>query len=379
MYVDIETATAASPPALAFELPHPDCPQSAGFPQHPAPLGPALAVARDALVPAICAAAVDRPGQVSHCAVDTELLIAAQKALPKASSAHARQLDGSPEQVAARGVGMCGCDGAEEIGKMDGCDGVKLAFMVRRRRGTAGWKAGRLSRIDCCDGTVGANCGVECCETEVCISMLSTFIDTVLCAAIRSDTCCIASSRQTHGILSVQKPQLNVSNGSPGSNKLDLSVDIKSNRLPSPLPCGTTGVSRGSGRSGNGEKLLWDEESFDLGDDAREDGEEAWDIGINDACTDCPSKAILTLLFARSSEAIFGDKEEDSSLLLFLAESRKPARSSSICATFSLSIVFSARSFSFSSLSRFAIFCNATLRSISPCSYCWMRCCSSAS
>lgn len=90
------------------ELPHTDCPQSAGFPQHPPVVAP-----RDAdmlLVPATCATpapvavAAARPGQFSHCDVHaTELLIAAQKALPNASSAQARQLDGSPEQEAVRG------------------------------------------------------------------------------------------------------------------------------------------------------------------------------------------------------------------------------------------------------------------------------------
>lgn len=111
--------------------------------------------------------------------------------------------------------------------------------------------------------------------------MFSTFMDVESGMAIRSETCCIASSLQTHGVFSLQKPQLNVSRGSPGSNRLDLPVDTKSNRLPKPLPCGTTGASRGSGRRGKGEKLVC-EESLDLGDDAKDDGEEACDKGISD-------------------------------------------------------------------------------------------------
>ena len=166
----IEAATAAAAatdaafevPEAEVELPQTDCPQSAGFPQHPPPV--VTPRGTDTLpVPATCAspaAPAAWPGQFSHCDVHaTELLIAAQKALPNASSAHARQLDGSPEQVAVRGgvVETWGWEGgACEIGKMlCWCDALGLG--LRRRRGTAGWKAGRLSRMDCCEGTVGVN------------------------------------------------------------------------------------------------------------------------------------------------------------------------------------------------------------------------------
>lgn len=59
----------------------------------------------------------------------------------------------------------------------------------------------------------------------------------------------------------------------------------------------------------------------------------------------------------------------DSSLQRFLSCSGGVSWSFSTFSILSLSSEFSRRSASFSSLSLFAIFCRATLRSISPCSY----------
>ena len=63
----------------------------------------------------------------------TDLLIAAQKALPNASSAQAGQFDGSPVQVGTSGFG--GAEVGREMGKMGCRDGL----WVRRLSGMGGW------------------------------------------------------------------------------------------------------------------------------------------------------------------------------------------------------------------------------------------------
>ena len=110
-------------------------------------------------------AALDRQGQFSHGGVEaTDSLIAAQKACPKVSFAHARQLAGSPEHIGGDVLATVTCSlvGAE-TGKM----GLNLDGVVLRRRGTGGWNTGRLSRIDNPhevrgDMTVTASCGCKC-------------------------------------------------------------------------------------------------------------------------------------------------------------------------------------------------------------------------
>lgn len=65
-------------------------------------------------------------GQFPHGVADaTDLVIAAQKALPNGSSAHAKQFEGSPEHDGGGAV-----TGKTELG---------AAFAGRRRRGTGGW------------------------------------------------------------------------------------------------------------------------------------------------------------------------------------------------------------------------------------------------
>ena len=105
-----------------------DCPQPAGFPQHPPPV----------LEPHPPAPV--REGQSLHGPLAaTDLLIAAQNAFPKASSAQAAQFDGSPVQEGpATGL-------EEDTGKTTFDADLPLP---RRRRGTGGWYAGRLSRMD---------------------------------------------------------------------------------------------------------------------------------------------------------------------------------------------------------------------------------------
>jgi len=70
--------------------------------------------------------------------------IAAQNALPNESSAQAIQLAGSPEQLTGAGLGRV--DMGKTVFRFDTAD--------RRRSGTGGWYAGRLSRIDICRGEV---------------------------------------------------------------------------------------------------------------------------------------------------------------------------------------------------------------------------------
>ena len=77
---------------------------------------------------------------------------AEQKAFPNASSAHAAQLSGSPLQTGSLLSAREASGEGEEsriwkIGALRGC--VSRAL---RRKGTAGWNAGRLSRMDGRDG-----------------------------------------------------------------------------------------------------------------------------------------------------------------------------------------------------------------------------------
>jgi len=97
-------------------------PHNVGFPQQPPPFAAALEVSV-------------RLGQFPHGVPDeTDLLIAAQNAFPNASSAQARQFEGSPEQL--------GSVGRDESGAGDGDTG-KVSFAPeegpRRRKGTGGW------------------------------------------------------------------------------------------------------------------------------------------------------------------------------------------------------------------------------------------------
>ena len=63
-------------------------------------------------------------------------------------------------------------------------------------------------------------------------SPVSIFIEeTALTADMRSVTCWRASSRHTHGVLSLQKPQSKFSNEPPGSNRLDF-PEVASSKIP---------------------------------------------------------------------------------------------------------------------------------------------------
>lgn len=102
----------------------------------------------------------------------------------------------------------------------------------------------------CCRGDV-----IE--KTGLLLSGVSSFGVTLVSDNL-SETCWMANSLQTHGVLSSQKPQSKVSKEPPGSNRLVLPLEIKSNMLPRtfPPPCVRTDVSLGGGRIGIGEKLV---------------------------------------------------------------------------------------------------------------------------
>lgn len=106
-------------------------------------------------------------GQLPHGLTDPPR--AAQKALPNGSSAHARQLDGSPVQLGvvdrAGRRGRCPTDCGGNTGKIGVC--AFCSDERRRGRGTGGEYAGRFSRIEeLVDGretgaVAGGICGVE--------------------------------------------------------------------------------------------------------------------------------------------------------------------------------------------------------------------------
>jgi hypothetical protein len=136
------------------------------------------------------------------------------------------------------------------------------------------------------------------------------------------------------------------------------------------MPAVSTRGKAGEGKLGSSvdeeskeadDKML-SELSLEFGDEAM-DGGEAYDTTKDAICS-----AILILLVGYSEET--EDVADESFLHRFLSTSQWPlvVRAFSQYATRSLRRRFSFRSCSFSSLSFFAMFCNATLRSISPCS-----------
>lgn len=207
--------------------PQPTPPHATGFPQQPT----------DGWVAVIS----DGSGQYPHCDVDaTDLLIASQKAFPNESSAHAIQLDGSPEQVA---------EDVEEdaIGKIGRVEFIGL----RRRRGTGAWYSGRLSRID--DPSFAEEDpgdGISSWDTDVSRWRRRSREDSDKDSC--SDTCCMVMSLHTHEVVLLQNPQ---ERGPPSNNVLFVSWE-RSNMLLTELPIWT---SRGEGIFGNGEKLVCDE------------------------------------------------------------------------------------------------------------------------
>lgn len=144
-----------------------DRPHAPGLPQQP-PLPP---VAAEQPPPPLS----ERHGQSLQGDVDaTDWLMAAQNALPKASSAHAAQFAGSPVQD-----GTSGCAGSG-VGMVIGNIGCKEGLGARRRRGTGGWYAGRLSRMDGWLMATGGDIGSAVC------SVVSSFMEETV---MRSATC----------------------------------------------------------------------------------------------------------------------------------------------------------------------------------------------
>lgn len=70
---------------------------------------------------------------------------AVQKALPNGSSAQAMQFDGSPEHTGSANIFRAGSGEGRRIWKIGVMRGLEGPL---RRRGTAGWYAGRLSRME---------------------------------------------------------------------------------------------------------------------------------------------------------------------------------------------------------------------------------------
>lgn len=152
----------------------------------------------------------------------TDRPMASQNALPKASSAHARQFDGSPEQEAV--FAEFEDEEMENTGRTEPTG-------VRRRSGTGAWYSGRLSRIDGGEFAVDAeerrsSCMAElpCCPEFIC----DAGSDTRSC----SETCCIVISLQTQDIDSLQKPH---ERGPPSKRELFASTE-RSKTLVSWLP-----------------------------------------------------------------------------------------------------------------------------------------------
>jgi len=76
--------------------------------------------------------------------VATVFSIAEQKAFPNASSAHARQLEGSPEHIGREDESGSRVSARIWTGKIE----LTLLGVARRRSGTEGLYAGKLSRIE---------------------------------------------------------------------------------------------------------------------------------------------------------------------------------------------------------------------------------------
>lgn len=117
--VDDEPEAPADAPRSLLARPH-----RLGFPQQPLPTA-------DEQVPPPFS---ERQGQSLHGEVQaTVLLIAAQNALPNASSAHAGQFEGSPVHEGTSGFGGSG------VGMVIGKMGCSEGLWVRRRSGMGGW------------------------------------------------------------------------------------------------------------------------------------------------------------------------------------------------------------------------------------------------
>lgn len=98
------------------------------------------------------------------------------------------------------------------------------------------------------------------------------------------------------------------------------------------------------------------------------EGEEVYGEDMTSAWGERLMSSARPLVFFRAGAS--GVIRPESSRHRFRDSSRSASRSFSTLANFSFSRLFSFRSFSFSSFIRLAMLWRATLRSISPCSYC---------
>ena len=97
-------------------------------------------------------------------------------------------------------------------------------------------------------------------------SAVSIFKDVT--ADMRSATCWSASSRQTQGVFSLQKPQSKVSSDPPGSNRL-VFPDVAISKMPlRPKFWGKRGASRPDGMGEKEECASESAEEIAEGDDA---------------------------------------------------------------------------------------------------------------
>lgn len=148
--------------------------------------------------------------------VATVFSTAEQNAFPNASSAHARQLDGSPEQIGPEG----GLDSRVSVNTWIGKMELTALGVARRRSGTGGLYEGKLSRIDR-EGRRGWAAASSWTTLGMTIEEKSSDLKVVVNVE-RSAACWAASSRQTQGVSSLQKPQSNVGKEEAGSEGIDL-------------------------------------------------------------------------------------------------------------------------------------------------------------
>jgi hypothetical protein len=157
-----------------------------------------------------------RMGQSMHGDVELiECPIAWQNALPKASSEHAMQLEGSPEHLAD--------DDRTEIGVTENTEFV-LWPSVRRRIGTGAWYAGRFSRMFNCED-VGAPSWEGWSIGGMLIGWSCSDLSEMRLKSVSAAACCMAISLQTQGMSGVHSTHGKESSGSSTSIAGTGSVD----------------------------------------------------------------------------------------------------------------------------------------------------------
>jgi hypothetical protein len=209
------------------------------------------------------------PGHSSQRA-ELATTIASQKALPNESLAHAAQLLGSPEQAGDDG------DWVLVMGKI----GFMAAPAVRRGRGTGGWYAGRLSRMETELGDEGDESGRSPSSelTEVVCENVSIFRGTCEQGKAIGSTmlCCKAISLQTQGVFSLHNPQSNVEYGADSILPISFLMSWGNSMILVMVEpwLGKRGISRGGEWKDIGE-YWWSELPLEAGDETIDGGDDA--------------------------------------------------------------------------------------------------------